>query len=150
MPEALSPEGLPSKINRVRYYRGIKEDVYVPEFEPSPGLLKELGLGEDEMIVTVRPPANEAHYYNPESDVLFHELMARICGTPGVRAVLLPRNAHQEQAMRDALSGVVHRRPDGRSGRGYRRIEPDLDLRPRRQRRGDDEPRGGGLGRARL
>ena len=61
--------------------------------------LEELGLGPDEIIVTVRPPADEAHYYNPESDVLFHELMARICQTPGVRAVLLPRNAHQEQAI---------------------------------------------------
>ena len=101
VPEALSPESLPSKINRVLYYRGIKEDVYVPEFKPSASLLKELGLGADELIVSVRPPADEAHYYNPESDVLFHELMARICRTPGVRAVLLPRNAHQEKAMRE-------------------------------------------------
>jgi predicted glycosyltransferase len=100
VPDALSPEGLPSKVGRVRYYRGIKEDVYVPEFKPAAGLMAELGLREDEMIVTVRPPANEAHYYNPESDRLFHELMARVCRNPGVRAVLLPRNAQQEHALR--------------------------------------------------
>jgi predicted glycosyltransferase len=105
VPDALSPEGLPSKVSRVRYYRGIKEDVYAPEFKPTSSLMAELGLREDEMIVTVRPPADEAHYYNPESDVLFHELMARISQTPGVRAVLLPRNVHQEKSLRAKFPG---------------------------------------------
>jgi hypothetical protein len=105
VPDALSPEGLPSKVSRVRYYRGIKEDVYAPEFKPTSSLVAELGLRKDEMIVTVRPPADEAHYYNPESDVLFHELMARISRTPGVRAVLLPRNVHQEQSLRTKFPG---------------------------------------------
>lgn len=100
VPEALTPDSLPAKPGRVRCYRGIKEDVYVPDFAPSGRLAAELGLRPDEIVVTVRPPADEAHYYNPESDVLFHELMARICRTPGVQAVLLPRNAHQEHEMR--------------------------------------------------
>jgi predicted glycosyltransferase len=105
VPDALSPEGLPSKLSRVRYYRGIKEDVYAPDFKPASSLMEELGLRRDEMIVTVRPPANEAHYYNPESDVLFHELMARVCQSPGVRAVLLPRNVQQAQNLRTEFPG---------------------------------------------
>ncbi|HMA53114.1 MAG TPA: DUF354 domain-containing protein, partial [Acidobacteriota bacterium] len=105
VPEALSPDGLPSKVSHVRYYRGIKEDVYAPEFKADPAVLTELGLRRDELIVTVRPPADEAHYYNPESDVLFHELMARICQTDGVRVVLLPRNAHQERSLRAEFPG---------------------------------------------
>jgi hypothetical protein len=100
VPDALSPEGLGSPVRRTLFYRGIKEDVYAPEFKPSGSLMEELGLRRDDLIITVRPPANEAHYYKPESDVLFHELMARICQTPGVQAVLLPRNSHQEQEMR--------------------------------------------------
>ena len=100
VPESLSPEGLPSKISHVKYYRGIKEDVYVPEFEPTSSLMGELGLREDEMIVTVRPPATEAHYFNLESEALFVEFMSRICQAPGVRAVLLPRNRSQEQSLR--------------------------------------------------
>jgi hypothetical protein len=100
VPESLSPEGLPSKISHVKYYRGIKEDVYVPEFEPTSSLMGELGLREDEMIVTVRPPATEAHYFNPESEVLFVEFMSRICQVTGIRAVLLPRNHAQEQSLR--------------------------------------------------
>lgn len=121
VPEALSPEGLPSKISHVRYYRGIKEDVYAPEFKPTSSLREELGLRDDELIVTVRPPANEAHYYNPESDILFLELMSRVCQTPGIRAVLLPRNRQQEQTLRtkfpswfeDARTVIPTRAVDG-------------------------------------
>lgn len=112
MPEALSPDRIPSKTSRVRCYHGIKEDVYVPEFTPAAGLMNDLGLRQDEIVITVRPPADEAHYYNPESDVLFHELMARISQTPGVRVVLLPRNAHQEHHMRANYPGWFE---DGRT-----------------------------------
>jgi predicted glycosyltransferase len=121
VPEALTPDSLPSKPGRARCYRGIKEDVYVPDFVPSGRLAEELGLRSDEIVVAVRPPADEAHYYNPESDVLFHELMARLCRTPGVQAVLLPRNAHQELDMRakfpewfeNGRTVVPHRAVDG-------------------------------------
>jgi len=100
VPEALSGEKLLAKNDRIRFYRGIKEDVYAPGFTPDLSLLKELGLSPDDLIVTVRPPADEAHYYNPESDILLIELMARILRTPGIRAVLLPRNRRQEMVMK--------------------------------------------------
>ena len=69
VPESLSACDFPVKVGRLRFYRGIKEDVYVPGFKPDPSLLDELGFSRDEIIITVRPPANEAHYYNPESDM---------------------------------------------------------------------------------
>ena len=100
VPEALLGYKLYAKPKYVRHFRGIKEDVYVPEFKPNPSLMEELGLRHDEIVITVRPPAYEAHYYNPESDVLFLELMSRICKTQGVRAVLLPRHHIQEHALR--------------------------------------------------
>jgi predicted glycosyltransferase len=84
---------------RIRTYRGIKEDVYAPELTPDPLLLQELRLNDD-IIVTVRPPANEAHYHNPESEKLFVHFMNRLCGTRGVTAVLLPRNKNQETEIR--------------------------------------------------
>jgi uncharacterized protein len=84
----------------IRTYLGIKEDVYVPEFSPELGLGKQLGLDERNIIVTVRPPANEAHYHNPESETFFIEFMKRLCTTPNTQAVLLPRNKVQEAQVR--------------------------------------------------
>jgi len=100
VPEILMGQVKKFRTNRIHYYRGIKEEVYVSDFEPNPGLALALGLKEDEIIITVRPPAEEAHYYNPESTKLFIELMERIAETEGVRAVLLPRHKIQEQRLR--------------------------------------------------
>jgi predicted glycosyltransferase len=99
LPEAIPGNGLQTKVERIRHYRGIKEDVYAPEFRPDNSLLEELSLRDDELVVTVRPPASEAHYHNPEADVLLIELMSRICQTPGVRVVLLPRNQTQQRVL---------------------------------------------------
>lgn len=101
VPDALPQDGVHSRADRVRKYRGIKEDVYAPEFKPDAALLDELGLRQDDLVVTVRPPANEAHYHNPEADALLVELMKRLGQTPRARAVLLPRNKRQEQLLRD-------------------------------------------------
>jgi predicted glycosyltransferase len=90
----------PRQAKRIRHFRGIKEDVYVPEFRPDLSLLDVLGIRKDEMVVTVRPPADEAHYHTPESDVLFIELMSRVCKTAKTRAILLPRNLRQELDLR--------------------------------------------------
>jgi len=85
---------------RIRTYNGIKEDVYAPEFKPDASLLQQLSIGNGDIIVTVRPPATEAHYHNPESEVLFTRFMERVTQSPGVRAVLLPRNKKQEAEIR--------------------------------------------------
>lgn len=100
VPEALMGNVRNVRADRIRYYRGLKEDVYVPYFEPDFNLARELGLNEEEIIVTVRPPAEEAHYYNPESTSLFLELMNRIAKTDGVCAILLPRHHIQERRLR--------------------------------------------------
>ncbi len=100
VPDSLPTEGVHTKAQRVRKYAGIKEDVYAPEFIPDASLLDELGLGNGHIIVTVRPPANEAHYHNPESELLLEDLMKRICQASEVRAVLLPRNEQQEKQLR--------------------------------------------------
>ena len=105
VPDSLPDHGLHSSSVRLRKFRGIKEDVYTPEFKPDPLLLAGLGLRSEDLVITVRPPANEAHYHNPESELLLKGLMKRICQTPGVRAVLLPRNKNQEQALRASNPG---------------------------------------------
>lgn len=81
--------------DRVLQYPGIKEDVYAATFTPEPSLARELGLGADDIVVTVRPPATEAHYHNPEAELLLDAVMAMLAGTEHVKIVMLPRNAKQ-------------------------------------------------------
>lgn len=96
----LSPEFIPgsphrSSTNPSLKYPGLKEDVYVPGFIPNPALWRELGLSSDEIVVTVRPPAIEAHYHNPESEILFDAAMSLLTEHPHTRIILLPRNTKQ-------------------------------------------------------
>lgn len=101
VPEVLINESLHcNSTARIRGYRGIKEDVYAQGLVPDSGLINQLGLDPDDIIVTVRPPASEAHYHNPESDGLFEHFMNRLCNTTGVSAVLLPRNKAQESNLK--------------------------------------------------
>lgn len=103
LPSVVSSDAIPHQNSGgVRKYSGIKEDVYVPDFVPDPSLLMLLGLSSDDLVVTVRPPATEAHYHNPESDVLFRAAMERFCNVPHVKVVVLPRNKRQEQEISEA------------------------------------------------
>jgi predicted glycosyltransferase len=102
---ALAPDVIPNSAlscrnGQIRKYPGIKEDVYAWKLKPDSALLEELQLNESDLVVTVRPPATEAHYHNPESEKLFERFMERACREPQVKVVLLPRNKKQAQLIR--------------------------------------------------
>lgn len=96
VPDVITTEVASKVANRVIKYPGIKEDVYVSNFQPDPAILAELGVIESEILVTVRPPATEAHYHNSESEKLFSAVMNVLGETQRTRTVLLPRNDRQK------------------------------------------------------
>lgn len=106
-PSVISADGLTHKSQRLLQYPGIKEDVYVPTFNPDPSIKSRLGLDESEVIVVVRPPADEAHYRNPKSDELFVATLALLEATPNVRVILSPRNRRQADALRETWSNGI-------------------------------------------
>jgi uncharacterized protein len=106
------PQLMPSELvarlsNRVCTYPGIKEDVYASSFTPDPSILTELGLSEDDLVVTVRPPATEAHYHNPQSETLFAAAMNFLAEDRRTRLVMLPRNERQKVDMQRTYSGLL-------------------------------------------
>lgn len=102
---ALTPTMIPTGAikldsDRILNYPGIKEDVYVPSFVPNNGIRKELGIGETEILVAIRPPASEAHYHSPDSDTLFKATMAYLGSMAATRMVVLPRTPRQGEQVR--------------------------------------------------
>jgi len=98
-PEVIARSVLGSK-TKIMFYPGIKEDVYVPRFKPDPSITRQLGLRPEDLVVTLRPPATEAHYHNPESEVLLDAVFSLLRETPRAKVILLPRNHSQEVAIR--------------------------------------------------
>jgi len=88
-------------------YHGIKEDVYAPAFTPDPSILGRLGLTGRETVAVVRPPASEAHYHRPQSDVLFHETVEHLRQASGVKTIIVPRNDRQSAAVRAEWADAV-------------------------------------------
>ena len=68
-------------------YPGLKEDVYIPRFKADPSLLRDLKIAEDDLLITLRPPATEAHYHNPDSELLFAATLKFIAAESKIRAV---------------------------------------------------------------
>jgi predicted glycosyltransferase len=102
VPEVIANSSKDFKSHNLLKYPGIKEDVYAPGFTPDPSIISDLGLESANITVTVRPPATEAHYHNPESDRLFEAVMEFLAQAENVKVVLLPRNSRQAVSMRKA------------------------------------------------
>lgn len=107
IPDVIPSSAMGGSDGRVFKYPGIKEDVYVPRFRPDASILGELGIAPNDLVVTLRPPATEAHYHNPESEILFAETVRMLAETPNVRAVTLPRNTRQAEELRRDWADII-------------------------------------------
>jgi predicted glycosyltransferase len=94
LPDVVYQNGFSGQ-DHVLAYSGIKEDVYAPNFKPDAAIMGELGLSESDLVITVRPPAQDAHYHNPKSDELFNATIEHLRQQQNVRMVILPRNDKQ-------------------------------------------------------
>jgi len=107
VPSVVPDDNLSLHGSKVMKYPGIKEDVYLGQFRPDWTLRKRLGIAEEDLLVTVRPPATEAHYHNPESDQLLSEVLNGFLHDTKVRVLLLPRNKRQEVELRSMWSEAL-------------------------------------------
>jgi uncharacterized protein len=74
-------------------FPGLKEEYYLADFEPDPGILVELGLDREKVIVVVRPPP-ETSAYHARND-LYGATIRRLAGEAGAQAVVIPRTEAQ-------------------------------------------------------
>ena len=100
IPEVIPEEAFQYRSRHIRRYPGIKEDVYVSRFKPDSSILNDLKITGEEVLIVVRPPADEAHYHDCKSDELFRATMDWLALQPAIRVVLLPRTASQEALIR--------------------------------------------------
>ncbi len=107
VPELIPDEAVPFRKEMVLRYPGIKEDVYIPSFRPDPSIKKELELNQGHLIVTVRPPATEAHYFKPESEVLFEAVVDYLGNQDLLKIIMLPRDERQEEFIKNKWDNLI-------------------------------------------
>lgn len=109
-PEAIPRERLarygagPGKLVQ---YPGLKEEYYLADFEPDPGVIEELGVDTERVTVVVRPPPDVSLYHR-KSNKLFPQVLDRLGNDENVQAVVLPRTqAQREHVKALALPSVI-------------------------------------------
>ena len=114
VPESIPPERLkrygvgPDKLV---HYPGLKEEYYLSDFTPDPGVLTRLGVDPERVTVIVRPPPDVSLYHR-KSNPLFPQVLEYLGSDDGVHAVVVPRTAAQRQYVRElGLPSVIV--PDG-------------------------------------
>ena len=95
---------VPPKLLR---YAGLKEEYYLSDFEPDPGVLAELGIDPQRTLVVLRPPPDVSLYHR-HSNPLFPQTLQHLGRLPGVQAVVIPRTDAQRAYVRSlALPSVI-------------------------------------------
>jgi predicted glycosyltransferase len=88
-------------------YPGLKEEYYLSDFEPDPGVLERLGVDRDRLLVVLRPPPDVSLYHR-HSNPLFPQTLAYLGELDTVHAVVLPRTNEQREYVRElALPSVI-------------------------------------------
>lgn len=100
VPEVVPAENLGVEGTEILKYPGIKEDVYLARFKPDPKLKGRLGIPPESLVIMVRPPATEAHYHNPEAEILLKAALHQFVSNPDTKIILLPRNQRQDAELR--------------------------------------------------
>ena len=99
----LVPEVIPDEelcrlgfdLRRVRKFPGLKEELYVFDFQPDRTSLEASGIDLSRTLVVLRPPATMAHYHSPKSEELFWAVLQNLLRHSDVQTVLVPRTQSQ-------------------------------------------------------
>lgn len=110
VPEIIPKSSYSFKPEQIHTYPGIKEDVYVPCFTPDASILDDLKIPKGNIFVTIRPPASAAHYHNPESELLFDEVISYFSEQKKLTMLILPRYESQAEEIRSKYAGLVKNR----------------------------------------
>jgi uncharacterized protein len=82
------------------FYSGLKEELYIGDFEPDPEIFSKLNIerSDEELLVVTRTPPTRAIYHrfpNP----LFVETLLALDREPNVRIIILTRHAEQRESI---------------------------------------------------
>jgi predicted glycosyltransferase len=85
---------------KTRFYPGLKEEIYLGDFEPDPDVLDELGVRRvaGMPVVVARTPPDRA-FYHQFGNPLFLDALRTVCGHGGARCVVLVRYPEQREAI---------------------------------------------------
>ncbi len=100
VPEVLPAEAFNHRIaaSKILNYPGIKEHIYVANLINNGAILQDLPLDQNKIVVTIRPPAIDAHYHHQldVSNDLFFEALKYFSKFKNTTIIVLARTKFQQ------------------------------------------------------
>lgn len=97
----ISRKGIPP--DRIVKYPGLKEDLYIHDFEPDASFISDLMIDRDRVLILVRPPATMAHYAVRQSEVIFEQVLEYLASQENAVILILSRTVGQQQQMQNLV-----------------------------------------------
>ena len=91
-------------VRKLSGYDGLKEELYLHQFEPDDSIYASLDLDPRVPIITVRPPSFHAHYANDEGNRLFFDVLQAL-RPRHAQLVVTARDAAQRRVVREICRG---------------------------------------------
>ncbi len=85
------------KRNRVFGYEGLKEQMYLNDPIHREKIHEFLNINMEKVIVTIRPPADMAHYHYAKENEIYDQLLRFLKDRDNVQCVILPRSGEQRK-----------------------------------------------------
>ena len=80
---------------KVIRYEGFKEEIYLKDFVPDLSLRKKLGIDDEKILVTIRPPSTISNYHDPLSEELFRNCLEFFSSNNKVHCLIVNRTFHE-------------------------------------------------------
>ena len=105
-------------LKKVIRYHGLKEEIYLKDFIPEADFRRHLGVDEQSILVTLRPPSTTANYHDKKSEMLFRKCLQHFSSVPNTYCLIVNRtDAERRLVSQDLLDegkvGWLPRAVDG-------------------------------------
>ncbi len=101
LPKCMPDSVIKVSLRKVVKYPGIKEDVYINDFQADEAIFNKLSIDSRNIVVTLRPPATKAHYHNPQSEILFSKITSYLSEISNVTIIILPRTPTEDDLIKN-------------------------------------------------
>jgi predicted glycosyltransferase len=111
MPEYIPDSRLESAgivTSKVSRYPGFKEQLYLNYFEPDPGFRREIGVGPERILMTIRPPAMEGNYHDPLSDSILLGILGKAMENKRIYPLIVSRTRKDREFLREHYGERIH------------------------------------------
>ena len=105
-------------LKKVIRYHGLKEEIYLRDFVPEKGFRRTLGVQEQTILVTLRPPSTTANYHDEKSEMLFRKCLQHFSSVPNTFCLIVNRTNAERHLVSQTLvdqgkAGWLPRAVDG-------------------------------------